>query len=60
VAALMLALIVVAGARATGDLDSANALTWLMSAGFVAVLAAVVVLSLRMDARLAGHPAGTP
>jgi hypothetical protein len=58
VAALMLALIVVAGARATGELDSANAMTWLISSGFVAVLGAVIVLSLRMDARLAQPGAG--
>ncbi len=58
VAALMLALIVVAGARATGEFDSANAMTWLISGGFVAVLAAIIVLSLRMEARLAGPPAG--
>jgi hypothetical protein len=55
VAALMLALIVVAGARATGEFDSANAMTWLISGGFVAVLAAIIVLSLRMDGR-AGRP----
>lgn len=53
VAALMLALIVIAGARATGEFDSANAMTWLISAGFVGVLAAIVVLYLRMEARLA-------
>jgi hypothetical protein len=59
VAALMLALIVVAGARATGEFDSANAMTWLISGGFVAVLAAIIVLSLRMDARLAQSAVGT-
>jgi hypothetical protein len=53
VAALMLALIVVAGARATGEFDPANAMTWLISGGFVAVLAVIIVLSLRMDGRLA-------
>ena len=52
VAALMLALIVIAGARATGEFDSANAMTWLISAGFVGVLAAIVVLYVRMEARL--------
>lgn len=51
--ALMLALIVVAGARATGEFDSANAMTWLISGGFIAVLAASIVLSMRMEARLA-------
>jgi hypothetical protein len=58
VAALMLALIVVAGARATGEFDSANAMTWLISGGFVAVLAMILVLSLRMDARLTQPTAG--
>jgi hypothetical protein len=58
VAALMLALIVVAGARATGEFDSANAMTWLISGGFVAVLAAIIVLSVRMEARLAEPTAG--
>ncbi len=50
VAALMLALIVVAGARASSELDPANPLTWLLTLGFVAVLAATVVLYLRMQA----------
>jgi uncharacterized membrane protein len=59
VAALMLALIVVAGARATGEFDPANAMTWLVSGGFVAVLAAVIALYLRMEARLAQPAAGT-
>ena len=58
VAALMVALIVVAGARATGEFDPANAMTWLISGGFVAVLAVIIVLSLRMDARLAQPAAG--
>jgi len=53
VAALMLALIVAAGARATGQFHAANAMTWMISGGFVAVLAAIVVLTLRMEARLA-------
>jgi hypothetical protein len=52
VAGLMLALIVVAGARATGEFDSANAMTWLISAGFIAALVAVIAVSLRMDARV--------
>src|SRR5580700_5676149 len=58
VAALMLALIVVAGARATGEFDPANAMTWLISSGSVAVLAVMVVLYVRMDARLAQPAAG--
>ena len=53
VAALMLTLIVAAGARATGQFDAANAMTWMISGGFVAVLAAIAVLTLRMEARLA-------
>jgi hypothetical protein len=51
VAGLMLALIVLAGARATGEFDSQNMMTWLISAGFVAALAATIVLSLRMETR---------
>lgn len=58
VAALMLALIVVAGARATGEFDSANAMTWLISGGFAAVLAAIIVLYLRMETRLAQPAVG--
>jgi hypothetical protein len=58
VAALMLALIVVAGARATGEFDSANAMTWLISGGFVAVLAAVIALYLRMETRPAQPAVG--
>ena len=58
VAALMLALIVVAGARATGEFDSANAMTWLISGGFAAVFAAIIVLYLRMETRLAQPAVG--
>jgi hypothetical protein len=58
VAALMLALIVVSGARATGEFDSANAMTWLISGGFVVVLAMIIILSLQMEARLAQPAAG--
>ena len=54
----MLALIVLAGARAAGEFDSANTMTWLISGGFVAVLAAIVVLYLRTEARLAQPAAG--
>jgi hypothetical protein len=59
VATLMLALIVVAGARATGEFDSGNAMTWLICGGFIAAFAAVIVLSLRMD-RLARPTVATP
>jgi hypothetical protein len=51
VAALMLALILVAGARATGELDPSNAMTWLIGCGFAGVLAAIVILYARMRAR---------
>jgi hypothetical protein len=51
VAALMLALILIAGARATGELDPSNAMTWLIGCGFAGVLAAIVILYARMRAR---------
>ena len=51
VAALMLALILVAAARASGELDPSNVMTWLIGAGFAAVLAAIAVLYLRMRTR---------
>jgi hypothetical protein len=51
VAALMLALILLAGARATGELDPANAMTWLIGGGFAGVLAAIAILYLRMRSR---------
>jgi hypothetical protein len=53
VAGVMLALIVVAGARATGEFDPSNALTWLIGTGFTAALAAVAVLYARMRSRQA-------
>jgi len=51
VAALMLALIVVAGARAAGELDPSRAMTWLIGAELAAALAAIAVLYVRMRAR---------
>ena len=51
VAALMLTLILVAGARASGELDPSNAMTWLIGVGFAGVLAAIAVLYLRMRPR---------
>jgi len=51
-------LIVVAGARATAEFDSANAMSWLISGGFVAVLAAVIVLYLRMETRMSQPAVG--
>ena len=47
----MLALILLAGARATGELDPANAMTWLIGGGFAGVLGAIAILYLRMRAR---------
>jgi hypothetical protein len=44
-------LILVAGARATSELDSSNAMTWLIGGGFAGVLAAIVILYARMRAR---------
>ena len=53
VAALMLALILAAGARASGELDPSSAMTWLTGAGFTAVLAAIAVMYARMQAQAA-------
>jgi hypothetical protein len=53
VAGLMLALILAAGARASGELDPSNAMTWLIGFGFAAVLAAIAVMYARMRARAA-------
>jgi len=51
---VMLGLIVIAGVRAAGDWDPSNILTWLFAIGFVGVLAASVVLYVRMEALRAG------
>ena len=53
VAALMLALILAAGARASGELDPSSAMTWLIGAGFTAALAAIAVMYARMQAQAA-------
>jgi hypothetical protein len=45
----MLGLILVSGIRGVADWDPSNILTWLFAAGFVGVLAASVVLYLRME-----------
>lgn len=52
VEALMLALILVGGVRAAGDLAGTNALSWLFTAGFASLLVASVVLYLRMERRI--------
>jgi len=54
VAALMLALIVTAGLRASAELDSANPMTWLVASGFTAVLVAIAVLYRRMGVKQRG------
>jgi hypothetical protein len=46
---IMLGMIVVAAVRAAGDWDPSNVLTWLSAVGFVGVLAASVVLYVRME-----------
>lgn len=47
----MLALILLAAARARDQFDGGNALTWLLLAGFVAAMSSAAVLSVTMDAR---------
>jgi hypothetical protein len=51
VAAVMLVLILVAGARAYRELDPSNPLTWLFGAEFIAAVAATTILYARMRAR---------
>ena len=51
VAALMLALILLAGIRAYREFAPANPLTWLFVTGFAGILAALATLYLRMPAR---------
>jgi hypothetical protein len=53
VAALMLALILVAGVRASSELDPSNAVTWLIGTGFAAVLTAITATYARMRAQAA-------
>jgi len=54
----MLALILLAAARAHDQFDGGNPLTWLLLAGFVAAVASAAVLSVVMDARR--EPASGP
>ena len=54
----MLALILLAAARAHDQFDGGNPLTWLLLAGFVAAVASAAVLSVIMDARR--EPASGP
>jgi hypothetical protein len=56
---LMLALILVAGARAHDDFDASNALTWLLLGGFLASMASAAALLVVMDAR-AGRRRSAP
>jgi hypothetical protein len=46
---VMLALILVSGVRGAADWDPSNVLTWLFAAGFAGVLAASVLLYIRME-----------
>ncbi len=55
VAAVMLVLILVAGARARAEFDPANALTWIFLVGFGSVTVAVGAIYWRME-RLARRP----
>jgi len=47
----MLALILLAAARAQADFDGGNPMTWVLLAGFVAAMASAAVLSVTMDRR---------
>lgn len=49
----MLTLIVVAGLRAHADFDASNAMTWLLTGGFLAAVGSAAVLSISMDRRRA-------
>ena len=51
VQSVMLALILIAAARARADFDTSRPLTWLLLGGFVVALVSAVVLSLSMDRR---------
>ena len=51
VACIMLGLLLIAGARAHAQFDTANSLTWLLLVGFGASTAALMLLYLRMEAR---------
>jgi hypothetical protein len=53
VEAFMLALILVAAARAHSDFDTSRPMTWILLGGFLAALVAAVVLSVTMDRRAA-------
>ncbi len=52
----MLALILLAAARAHGDFDPGNALTWLLLGGFLAVLTSAAALSVAMTLREKRRP----
>jgi len=58
VQAFMMALILLAAARAWDDFDTSNALTWLLVGGFSGAFLAAIVLGRRMDAR--ARPGPTP
>jgi len=49
----MMVVILVAAARASDEFDTANAMTWLLLAGFVSALVGAIALSVTMDRRAA-------
>lgn len=53
VAGFMLILILIAGVRAHAEFDTSNALTWLLLTGFVVTVAALAILYLHMESRVA-------
>jgi len=60
VACIMLGLLLIAGARAHAQFDTANSLTWLLLVGFGASTAALMLLYLRMEARSAAQRSRQP
>jgi hypothetical protein len=54
VEAFMLALILVAAARAHADFDASNPMTWILLGGFLVALVSAVALSVTMDRRARG------
>ena len=52
----MLSLIIIAAARAHGDFDASNVMTWLLLGGFLTAVASSAYLSVVMDARARRRP----
>ena len=59
VQSVMMALILLAAARAHDDFDTSNPMTWLLLGGFAAALVGALVLSRTMDARARTSIAGS-